>query len=626
MVRTPSLGFLSGSPDGAFYRLAGRYIGAALCACAVALLAPPALAQASTPWGVYLCQTATLDIAADPAAIVMQYQYPAAPPPPAANPGCVTTATQMSSIQNNYDTGSQQGKGPNYSDTGEVTLSGSATMGTLSASLLANVTSAGGQGSAGGTESLGWIDTFTIAPTTLPNGTPVTLNITVTYSGKIVPQSVGPTYVYLQFLSGDGATPVPIDIASPGIQLYSLDTANTSTATLQVHVGDVFQLGARMNAQVNSSEGDSGFEATIGPADGSSSSPDFFFTVNIDPADPCVSYATASTNSYVSMPASTCGGPQIWFNGANITRTTQNVVVGQPITLTTMPPPQAGQTQSWGGIPLNAIVGGFSVSPTCPTNPLPAGTPPPQCKGTVTTLSSSQFASPSTPVFYWTVPGTYVVEYQVTLGDGTTQAEYATFVVTAPTNPAFTFAGGRVKTVNSGQALKLTGIQLAPSATMPPGWENCLGATSSPNCSFLWVQLISEDELKYLFSSKVCSVPTGVLDNFYPYPSGSNGAVVDAPQVTLLLLPNEAVNWTFKANMYLMWKPQSISNSIPVPLGYVPWEVSASAVSGGAGWRIINNNYLLSFPPNLQGGEPNPQYPEWTNVIVNGPSVLKCHF
>jgi hypothetical protein len=145
-------------------------------------------------------------------------------------------------------------------------------------------------------------------------------------------------------------------------------------------------------------------------------------------------------------------GPQIWFNGANITGTTQTVFVGQPIELTTMPAPQAGQSQSWSGIPLNAITGGFTVtpSPTCPiTSPFGTpGEPPPaqpgrllQCTGTVTTLSGSNFLSASTPQFYWILPGTYLVAYHVTLSDGTAQAAYATFVVEGPTNPSFTFQG-----------------------------------------------------------------------------------------------------------------------------------------------------------------------------------------
>ena len=95
-----------------------------------------------------------------------------------------------------------------------------------------------------------------------------------------------------------------------------------------------------------------------------------------------------------------------------------------------MPAPQAGQSQSWSGIPLNAITGGFTVtpSPTCPiTSPFGTpGEPPPaqpgrllQCTGTVTTLSGSNFLSASTPQFYWILPGTYLVAYHVTLSDGT---------------------------------------------------------------------------------------------------------------------------------------------------------------------------------------------------------------
>ena len=212
-------------------------------------------------------------------------------------------------LTNYMDSSNLLGKGPGYSDNGQATLSGTATLGTLSASMLANAGSQGGIAGAEAQESLGWSDTFTITssePVTIPKGTPVSLNITVTYSGKVasVP-TPGLANVYVQFLPGGGASPVPPQIFSPGIPLSSFDSTNTTAATLLVHVGDTFQLGARMNAQVEAGAG--GFlssQATIGAANSLlPSSPDFTFTVNIDPQDQCVSYETASTTTYFSVAA-----------------------------------------------------------------------------------------------------------------------------------------------------------------------------------------------------------------------------------------------------------------------------------------------------------------------------------
>lgn len=293
-------------------RRAYRRIPLTWCVLAVAFLAPATLAQTTPTWGVYLCQLATVDVGNDPSALVFQGQYPPVSP---TNPAmsCNTTTIQTTMITNPM-TSSLNGQGPGYSDDGNISATGTAMLGTLSATMNAFAVANGNDATSFAQQSLGWVDTFTITQSsTIPNGTLVPLNITVTSSGKITPPVSGSTDVYMQFLPGGGASPVPLLITAPGLNFVNvgIDGTSTYTATLKVRVGDTFQLGARMNTQVLAAVG--GFltsDATIAGADSIvSSSPTFNFTVNIDPGVPCVSYKTASGTPYFSSgtPAS-CGG------------------------------------------------------------------------------------------------------------------------------------------------------------------------------------------------------------------------------------------------------------------------------------------------------------------------------
>ncbi len=300
-ARQPTQRFARGFKNSAPRGRAPGLIALTLCACAFAFLAPAARAQ-SLPWGVYLCQYVIVGVAADPAVPDVTFQYPLA--------GCSSTFVQTVPLTNGFDSGSVVGMGPGYSDNGEAAVTANATLGTLSAALSVNAVSDKGIVSTGAEESLGWNDTFTITSSAgLAKGTPVTLNITMNYSGKVEPPISGSDEVYMQFLTYNAPSPVPLQISDPGIYVYALDGPGSTSATLQVHVGDTFQLGARMNTSLSASEGDSTSNGSIGPADGTLSSA-FTFTLNIDPAQPCISYTTASGTPYFSKSApAPCSGP-----------------------------------------------------------------------------------------------------------------------------------------------------------------------------------------------------------------------------------------------------------------------------------------------------------------------------
>ena len=77
-------------------------------------------------------------------------------------------------------------------------------------------------------------------------------------------------------------------------------------------------------------------------------------------------------------------GPRIYFNGKDVTNTTQTVALGQKIALTTMPT-ETGQTQSWGG-DLSKTVGGY-------------------VHGATGAVTPTNFTKSST-TFFWTTLGT----------------------------------------------------------------------------------------------------------------------------------------------------------------------------------------------------------------------------
>ena len=264
---------------------------AVISLCAVIIF--PVAAQGSATWGVNLCQMWYLSVFADPL-IMLNGQYPSP-----TQQGCPTQFISTQTVQNSYDSGEQKGT----EASAEIKVSGDASMGTLTANLLGNAT---GPNNAGvdGSDFSKWVDTFTINSPTLASGTLTTLDITFSYSGKIVGQLSANPQVIMEFISGDGASINPSNLSD--VTLTSLGGASISLpGTLQVHVGHTFQLGAQMNAQVSASEGSASALTTIG-GDPNTSQPEFQFTINIDPHDPCVSYTTVSGRNYLSKPPSKC--------------------------------------------------------------------------------------------------------------------------------------------------------------------------------------------------------------------------------------------------------------------------------------------------------------------------------
>jgi hypothetical protein len=340
-----------------------------------------------------------------------------------------------------------------------------------------------------------------------------------------------------------------------------------------------------------------------------------------------------SSNSCGSANATLVVTPELQFNGAIINDTTQQVVVGQQIPLSVLPPMEAAQWE----LPGNPI-GGYSVGPNCPSVIVPP--PPPQCMGKVIPLPD---LTQSTITFYWSMAGSYTVTYNYLQTDGTVVSVQATFNVVGPTSPNL-LPGGTRTTV------------LLPPPPESPRKLSCGSAASSPlnACvvffpSFIppagyesvqpsFVQLISfdiDDITASTGAHYTCSGNFG-LDNDYPYsgvftdiygrldafdtpgwplsPAGVSGTVV-SHEIGLL------------AQMFLMWN-SGLPNAIVVPLGSTMWSWQAGAELNSSGEWVLKGDpvgvKISAFNASSQA------YPEWDVVALNhyyqcNPSEFEVH-
>lgn len=118
------------------------------------------------------------------------------------------------------------------------------------------------------------------------------------------------------------------------------------------------------------------------------------------------------------------------------------------------------------------------------------------------------------------------------------------------------------------------GIRFIPSGNVP--------ATGT----FVYGQLIISDTTTYSHNSggsMVCTHNAGV-DNHFPYQGVDQyDQAGDAPFAPL---PSsyDTVSRSFNATMYLLWQP-SLSNSIPIPLGYQSWQFSNSTTQSNGSWQ-----------------------------------------
>ena len=298
-----------------------------------------------------------------------------------------------------------------------------------------------------------------------------------------------------------------------------------------------------------------------------------------------------------------------------VSGTTQQAVVGQQIVLT--------------GLPTAANFNGLPIPLTIP--------PPPAwtiggAEGTniggysPTTASASvteTVLTAPTLTTYWVYPGTYPVSYEScvesqsatpALDDCTTVT--ATFEVSGPPGVSVVASGQQFFIApNQSQGTEIWGLKLKATVTSPailPG-------------SFTWAQKIpslSSTGYGNDGTNSICTAGPG-LDTGYPFATGL--AAADGPKEPLdsIIIHREVDNTSFLT--FLLWNPGTDSNSIPVPLGSIPWSISGDVV-----WNSASNTWVQNPGSNTPGtvagtfSTTSPAYPEWMPPAIT-PTTLHCN-
>lgn len=354
--------------------------------------------------------------------------------------------------------------------------------------------------------------------------------------------------------STSAGVPVTIDLTKG-----ATGGAATSATLIGTPISGTVSI-ARTTATFTPAAGFSGaasFQFTLSNAAGTSNTA----TASITVLGACGAAQIHSAKANALTAGGQCGAPAIIFNGADITNTTQTVVVGQQIQLSSKLPNSA-TAQKW-NITGGPIGGYTPCAPMlCPTSSNPSA---PQTGQIVPLGNTTQ----NSITYYWinatTGTQTYAVTYNYTLSDGTSGTLQANFSV-SPAPP--TTAQAKYGTVGTDWIYIDTEHNNDETMGFGNPFDGNVGIrftvlTSPGNGVYEWVQLVYVDEAVYITSNKthIC-ISSGGLDKRFPFPNN------DSPSFDLA--GKTAVGRVFAAQTYLMWQ-SNIANSIPVPLGFTNW-------------------------------------------------------
>lgn len=339
-----------------------------------------------------------------------------------------------------------------------------------------------------------------------------------------------------------------------------------------------------------------------------------------------------------------CDGETI--SGANAS--TQTVVVGQTITLSTTP-----TATTLAGLPVHV-----ALSNTTPTTWTVGGTNigarvfgPVNANGTPTsaTAKATILTNPGLTT-YWLFPNSKVpVTYVYCVGYSGVSSQCsakatATFNVTGPTAQITTYqtfpTAYAYWTVSPPSGACETqwliyGLLYTNTTNCPPPIETAgivfaasnvnTTAVTAPNEVFQWVQIVNSDVTSGTESGtkvKPSSVGPG-LDNFYPYPPVPDTANLETDDGPGTSLDNALTTETdtFNATMYLMWNSNLDSASIAVPIGYVKWSINGTAsknTKASPPWSIASQGSTsATYTASTDTGAPAHGLPTWTTVVLN---------
>ena len=291
-----------------------------------------------------------------------------------------------------------------------------------------------------------------------------------------------------------------------------------------------------------------------------------------------------------------------------MTGTRQSVIVGQRVQLTVILHPSLPiEEQEWSIGKHGDYTGGFLHTPFL------GGPQPVVREGSAT-------------AFYWLTPGyDRIVRYRLKLANGVTATAMVIFDVEGPSSTQVDVDTEKVAidpaALNS-SVLGMTGAGISFRARyfLPEGVAK----------NFIWVQIIQSDAITVNSNGfrlhcvpktqPISNVGAG-LDTTYPY--DTHNPTLDNPRIRLASDTQE-YSRLFRARMFLLWT-SGLSNSIPVPLGFVDWSFSGEVVLKD----VATNTWELKSG---RGGPNNAVapftraaiYPFWTSLVPYT-EVLTCN-
>lgn len=308
----------------------------------------------------------------------------------------------------------------------------------------------------------------------------------------------------------------------------------------------------------------------------------------------------------------------------------QSAVVGWPIHLTldpaTVPSGITVSQNTWSVGGTN--IGGYPAVPSTPSPIAPAAITP-------TTTTNENLNA------YWVYPSTSGSPFNVTYsycyddpiaGQECSPTATAKFNVAGPTGSGISTtvkewmitpvlpscAGGA--NLQYLQFIQGAGGTICKETGTAPGisFTGSVGKQPTGGGAMSWVQVLLNNQVISTTpaGSTTSNAGTG-LDNTYPYKAAQGANAQDSPASSL---PSglTSLERQFTAQMFTMWTSSSASSSIPVPLGYIQWQLDGTAVFSNNKWSVSGTSTGTANKfHKATASDPSYGYPTWTSVATN---------
>lgn len=287
---------------------------------------------------------------------------------------------------------------------------------------------------------------------------------------------------------------------------------------------------------------------------------------------------------------------EIYRNNQNITNSTQTVVVGEEVYLTTLVVTGGKNISSREWTVPGTRVANYVVNWTNSTSPT---------SGVLTQLTNDNLSEPSLK-YYWVDGGnSRQVQYEVTI-DNRTYSAYTTFNINRPTFN-FTRTLGQVAVRQEDDVWRLRF-----GSEDIPGISFIASSFSGPSGNRAFVQIATPLRRYQRSDGNWCRWTGQGLDGGFPYDNSIN-STEDSPSNRLDEGElKSTANDTFK--MYYMYKPTGLNvPAIWVPLKVISWDWSGEAVPQGKEW-VLNSSPTSR---NATQATDTTDFPQWNLLIQN---------